>query len=232
MTSTANPLSVVVNRNMSLTARFRARQFTDDFESGGLTALSWTTSGDKPWLVQSNEVSFGQFAARSGAIGDNQNSILVLKNFTAAGVAQFDYKVSSEANFDKLEFFLNGNRLQGWSGEVGWANYQFTVPAGTNTFEWRYTKDAFQSFGLDAGFIDNLDLPLVAPSLRLLNPTADGFQVEFQGPGTQSVRIEASADLITWQTLSTTNLPNGAVIQFTDPQAPNSLFRFYRAVSP
>ena len=48
----------------------------------------------------------------------------------------------------------------------------------------------------------------------------------------QSVRIEASADLITWQTLSTTNLANGALIQFTDPQAPNSLFRFYRAVSP
>ena len=232
VTSTANPLSVVVNRNMSLTARFRARQFTDDFESGGLTALSWTTSGDKPWLVQSNEVSFGQFAARSGAIGDNQNSILVLKSLTAAGVAQFDYKVSSEANFDKLEFFLNGNRLQGWSGEVGWANYQFTVPAGTNTFEWQYSKDAFQSFGLDAAFIDNLNLPLVAPSLRLLNPTADGFQVEFQGPGMQSVRIEASADLITWQTLSTTNLANGALIQFTDPQAPNSLFRFYRAVSP
>ena len=127
---------------------------------------------------------------------------------------------------------MNGNRLQSWSGEVGWANYQFTVPAGTNTFEWRYSKDSFQSFGLDAAFIDNLDLPLAAPSLRLLNPTADGFQVEFQGTSTQSVRIQGSTDLTTWQTLSTTNLANGTVIQFTDPQAPNSLRRFYRAVSP
>ena len=175
---------------------------------------------------------WGAIGAALVGIRHSRVPVAVSRNRRAAGVAQFDYKVSSEANFDKLEFFLNGNRLQGWSGEVGWANYQFTVPAGTNTFEWQYSKDAFQSFGLDAAFIDNLNLPLVAPSLRLLNPTADGFQVEFQGPGMQSVRIEASADLITWQTLSSTNLANGALIQFTDPQAPNSLFRFYRAVSP
>jgi len=127
---------------------------------------------------------------------------------------------------------LNGNLLQGWSGEVGWANYQFGVPAGTNTFDWRYVKDAFGNSGLDAAFIDNLELPLVAPSLRLSNTTATGFQVQFQGSSPQSVRIQGSTDLTAWQTLATTNLANGAVFQFTDPQAPNYPFRFYRAVSP
>ncbi|PYM13162.1 MAG: hypothetical protein DME18_09635 [Verrucomicrobia bacterium] len=138
----------------------------------------------------------------------------MLTNFnTAAGVGSFDYKVSSETNFDFLGFYLNGVLQQKWSGEVGWATYQFAVPGGPINLEWRYVKDASQSAGLDAAFIDNLDLPLVAPSLRLSNPTPGGFQVQFQGPIAQSVRIQGSADLTAWQTLSTTNLANGAVIQ-------------------
>ena len=68
--------------------------------------------------------------------------------------------------------------------------------------------------------------------MRLLNPTPTGFQVQFQGSSTLPVRIQASADLASWQTLATTNLAAGAVVQFTDAQAPNYAFRFYRAVSP
>jgi len=74
----------------------------------------------------------------------------------------FDYKVSSETNWDWLEFYLNGRLLQRWSGEAGWATYQFSVLAGTNVFQWRYTKDPIGSAGLDAAFIDNLDLPQLA----------------------------------------------------------------------
>jgi hypothetical protein len=232
VTSSANPLPIFMNGAKFLVARFRAHEFSDGFESGGLTTLSWATSGSKPWLVQSNVVSFGQFAARSGVITNSQSSSLSLVYSTAAGVASFDYKVSSETNFDRLAFYVNGNLVQSWSGEAGWSTYQFSVPAATNTFEWRYTKDPSGSAGLDAAFIDNLDLPLVAPSLRLLSPTPGGFQVEFQGPSAQSVRIQASTDLTNWQTLATTNLANGAVIQFTDPQTGSYPFRFYRAVSP
>jgi len=233
VTSTANPLAVVVNGVMSLTARFRAHEFSDGFESGALSVLPWVTSGNKPWLVQSNVVSLGRFAARSGAIGDNQTSALDLTNLTAAGVVVFDYKVSSETNWDWLEFHLNGLLLQRWSGEVGWATYQFSVPAGTNVFQWRYVKDPIGSAGLDAAFIDNLDLPRITTSLRLLNPTIGGFQLEFQGPSSQSVRIQGSINLTTWQDISTIVLTNGAVIQFPDPQAANyPFYRFYRAVSP
>ena len=53
-----------------------------------------------------------------------------------------------------MEFYLNGIRLQRWSGEVGWQNYQFPVTAGLNRFEWRYTKDANFSSGLDAAYLD------------------------------------------------------------------------------
>ncbi len=232
VSSSSNPLSVLVTGDVTLTARFQARPFTDGFESGGLSALPWTTGGGKPWLVQSNIVSFGQFAARSGAITNSQTSSLILTINTSGGVGSFDYKVSSEAFWDGLEFYLNGALQQRWSGEVGWATYQFAVSAGTNSFEWRYVKDPAVSAGLDAAFIDNLDMPLLATSLQLLNPTAGGFQVQFQGSSAQTVRIQGSTDLSSWQTLATTNLANGAVFQFTDPQAYGLPLRFYRAISP
>jgi hypothetical protein len=50
--SQENPLSVVVTSNLSLVARFAPHVFSEDFESGGLTHLPWTTSGDKPWQVE------------------------------------------------------------------------------------------------------------------------------------------------------------------------------------
>ena len=234
ITSSANPLSAVVNGNTTLTARFRAHAYADDFESGGLSALRWTTSGDKPWVVQTNVVAFGRFAARSGDISGSQSSSLVVvaTNSAAGGVASFDYKVSSEAGWDWLEFYVNGSRQQRWSGEVGWATYQFTLAAGNVTLEWRYLKDAFGNAGLDAAFIDNLDLPQAASSLALMQPTLEGFQLEFQGASPQPVRIEASTDLTSWKTITNYTVTSGGVIHFTDPQAPNVPFRFYRAVSP
>ena len=128
VTSTANPLSVVVGGDMTLTARFQAHAFTDGFESGGLNALSWATGGDAPWFVQSSVVASGRFAARSGLIGDNQSSSLILVTDLLAGAGAFNFRVSSEAGWDFLEFYLNGARLGRWSGEVGWQSFQFRVP--------------------------------------------------------------------------------------------------------
>jgi len=86
----------------------------------------------------------------------------------------FDYKVSSEASWDWPEFRLNSLLLQRWSGESGWATYQFSVAAGTNVFQWRYTKDPIGSSGVDIAFIDNLDSPQMTTTLRLLNSRHHG----------------------------------------------------------
>jgi hypothetical protein len=232
VTSSANPLSVLVSGDITLTARFRARAFSDGFESGGFTALPWSHLSDTPWLVQSNTVALGQYAARSGAIANNESSSLVLSINTSSGFASFDYKVSSETNWDWLEFYINDVLQQRWSGEVGWATYAFAVPAGPNSLLWRYVKDSVATTGLDAAFIDNLDLPLATSSLRLVGATAGDFRIQLLGSAPQTVRILGSTDLSSWQTLFTTNVAAGAIIQFSDPQRPTLPFRFYRAVSP
>ncbi len=232
--SPSNPLDVLVNGNRSVTAQFQPIVFTDGFESGDLSGQNWTTGGNAPWIVQTNEVSLGSFAARSGVIGNSQSSSLFLTGTYPAGVGSFALRVSSESGWDFLKFFTDGALVQQWSGDIGWTTFSFPLATGAHTFEWRYEKDANESVGLDAAFIDNLDLPSVAavpPTFRLVSGGAGSFNVEVTGTSGQLFYIQVSTDLISWQTLST-NQWTGSPVPFTDPAAPAGTARFYRVFGP
>jgi hypothetical protein len=239
--SSTNPLSVVVNSNLTLTAHFIAVVFTDDFESGGLQHIAWTTSGPavgaKPWFVQTNVVSAGQFAARSGFITDNQTSSLLLTASFRDGNGSFDYRVSSELNFDTLKFLVDGVQQQQWSGDVPWANFALPLTAGTHTLEWRYSKDASGSSGLDAAFIDNVNLPLgvgidstSAANLHIALQSNGTFLINLSGQTNQQYVLQVTTNLFgSWQNLST-NIATNGVIQYTEPAGTSNSVRFYRAV--
>lgn len=227
--SVDNPLSVVVDRDLTFTAGFVARTFTDGFESGNFSALPWTFGGNAPWVVQSNSVSLGRFAARSGAIAHGQTSSLFVSRVCPAGVGAFDVRVSSEAEWDRLEFYVNGVFRQRWSGDAQWQTYQFAVPGGTNSFEWRYAKDFSLSAGLDAAFLDNFDLPTAPTAMQLLSYVSGGPEIRLLGQSSYTYVIQASSDLLNWQAISTNVAVNG-VIQIKDPTAANYRVRFYRGV--
>ena len=235
VSSSANPLTLVMIQDYQLTAIFRVEAFTDGFESGGLNALSWATGGDAPWFVQSSVVASGRFAARSGLIGDNQSSSLILVTDLLAGAGAFNFRVSSEAGWDFLEFYLNGARLGCWSGEVGWQSFQFRVPEGLNQLEWRYVKDANFSDGLDAAFIDNVYLPLpdsaIAARLSLLPLPGGQDRLQVQGLSGRPYVIQKSTNLANW-TSASTNISDTGTIQWTDPDTLNYPLRFYRAIAP
>jgi subtilisin family serine protease len=228
-TSTDNPLSQLINSDLTLTARFEARSFTDGFESGDFSRLPWAFGVRAPWSIQSNQVSLGGFAARSGSISNNQSSSLFLTTNTPAGIGSFDYKVSSETNWDWLEFYVNGVLNDRWSGEVGWQTRLFTLPAGLNMLEWRYVKDFSLSFGLDAAFIDNVDLPSTPTVIGLVSVSSADRTIQLLAQRNYTYVIEASADLTTWQPISTNAALNG-VIRITDSDATRHAVRFYRAV--
>lgn len=169
LASTNNPLEITVTNNVSLNGRFVPRPLSDGFEQGDLSGLSWVSTGAAPWTVQSGTVSFGQFAARSGDIGHNQRSSLLLTARFEAGPASFQYRVSSEANFDTLKFLIDGVERGDWiwSGKTEWVTLNFIMPAGEHTLEWRYAKDAFGDDGDDAAYLDNVDLPLERATVTL-----------------------------------------------------------------
>lgn len=237
LTSTDNPLTVTASSDMTLVARFRVHEPTNGFESGTFSDLPWESIG-VPWVVQSTTVASGHYAARSGVIGNGQFSSLMLRNLSlAAGTASFDFKVSSESKWDFLEFYLNGRRLDRWSGEVGWLTFRFDVAAGPNSFEWRYVKDPVNTtVGLDAAFIDNLELPAQessasAPASVQLNRLADGqIELSVQGEGNGTYVIQVSTDLIHWSNLSSAKAV-GATTTVLDPGSSQQKTRFYRVIT-
>ena len=237
VSSSNDPLILTMNQNYNLTANFRLNAYSDTFESGNLTTLPWSTTGDQPWFVASGTASGGRFAARSGLIQDGQQSSLVLLFNARAGTGSFDLRVSSEAGWDFLEFHLNGVRVERWSGDVGWQTFRFAVPAGYNSCEWRYTKDANFSAGLDAAFIDNVFIPLNLPDntnpAALLSvfglPTGPSL-IRLQGQADRSYVIEASTNLVNWAGIST-NVATSGTMFIEDMQATNYPRRFYRAIA-
>jgi len=236
VSSSVNPLTLVVSGNLNLTANFGSIPYTDGFESGNLTHLTWSTAGNLPWFVQTNVVDQGQYAARSGVITDSQTSSLILTTNFAAGIGSFDFKVSSETNWDFLNFYVDGTLLRQWSGEVGWDNYSFAMNAGVHTLEWTYAKDPSISVGLDAAFIDDVNLPLSSgaysgppPQLQLQLQNDGSFVMTVSNQATGSCVIQTSTNLVSWQSIST-NPATGGNITITNTLPANPVL-FYRAVA-
>lgn len=243
--SPVNPAILTIDRDMAISAVFKPRVYTDGFESGGFSTLPWVVTGpntgNAPWIVQTNVVRSGRFAARSGIITHNQRSSLILTNRFRTGVGTFWYKVSSEAGYDVLEFFIDGAPvpLLRVSGEIDWTVFSFPITNGIHVLEWRYSKDAAVSVGLDAAFIDNLDLPLwpvpdqTAPARLRLSLTSDGNCVlDVAGQLNQYYVTEYSPDLRHWYPMSTNIALGGAFRVFDPARTGTNQMRFYRVVSP
>jgi hypothetical protein len=231
--SSANPLSFVITGDMSITGSFGPMVFSDGFETGDLSKLPWVTGLiDYTWQVQTNVVCTGQYAARSYPITDSQSSSLFLTGNFGAGIGSFDYLVSSEKYWDIFSFYVDGVLQQQWSGEVGWANFAFPLSAGIHTLEWSYVKDPSFSSGLDAAFIDNVNLPPIVgggpPQVGSLVFSNGTFQLTISSPALSTI-IQASTNLASpnWVNVFTGTPP----FTYTD-SATNYPSRFYRAVGP
>jgi hypothetical protein len=234
-----NPLIIEPSQDLAVTATFVRRPFTDDFETGGFNpALNYDfnpTGSATAWQVQDEDAAMGQYAARSGTVAHGQRSGLGLTAVLDAGVGSFAWKVSSEASWDALEFYLNGLRQQRWSGQAGWDTYEFSVPEGTNTLEWRYVKDVTINAGLDGAFIDNILLPLASAeesgALLKLTYITEAAQLELRGLPDRLYILQASPNLSDWQNIST-NLAVDGVVRIADPTIGQESQRFYRAIKP
>ncbi len=131
----------------------------DGFETGNFTRLPWTFSGNANWVVQTNTVQTGIYAAASDVIGHSQSSVLRLNAICGVGSVTFNYKVSSERNYDFLRFYVDGIQKGSWSGGVEWSLASYPVTEGSHTFEWIYSKDGSVSSGNDKAWVDDVALP-------------------------------------------------------------------------
>lgn len=127
------------------------------------TSLVWGSSpaSSAPWFAQSAYTHDGVDAARSGAVGNVEQSDLTA-TVTGPGTLTFWWKVSSQNNpgsgYYDILYFWYGNS-QGMSliyGDVDWTQKTVEIPEGVHTLNWSYAKDISGSSGLDAGFLDQV----------------------------------------------------------------------------
>jgi parallel beta-helix repeat protein len=121
------------------------------------TALSFTAGGSANWFGQTTTSYYGQDAAQSGGISHNQESWMQT-TVSGEGTVKFYWKVSSEEDFDFLEFYIDGEQQDQISGSVNWQEMMYTLTtSGSHTLEWRYLKDKGTDSGSDCGWVDKLE---------------------------------------------------------------------------
>ncbi len=121
------------------------------------TNLSFTTGGSANWFGQTTTSYYGADAAQSGDISHSQESWMQT-TVTGPTTVMFYWKVSSEEDFDFLEFYIDGSLQDRISGLVNWEQKTYTIStSGSHTLEWRYVKDKGTDSGSDCGWVDKLE---------------------------------------------------------------------------
>ena len=132
----------------------------EDAESGDFTAFNWQNVDGNPWQIDSEIKYTGDYSFRSGDISEDQSSTLEI-NLEAQyqDSIRFYCRVSSEQEYDFLNFYIDDVLMAAYSGELNWTYQAFVVPAGLHNYRWEYIKDYVVSSGLDAAWVDNIEFP-------------------------------------------------------------------------
>lgn len=166
---------------------------------------SWNASGNAQWFGQVSVTHDGTDAAQSGWMTNNQQGYLDT-TLAGPGTLSFWWKVSSETNYDYLKFFVNGVLKTNISGEVDWQQQTFSLPAGSQTLRWAYTKDVSLSRGSDAAWVDQVSYD--GPPTLSISPLPPQQVLLFWPTSATSYVLQSTTNLaatISWQ--SVTDVP-------------------------
>ncbi|MCP4218210.1 MAG: hypothetical protein GY765_26480 [bacterium] len=131
----------------------------DIAEAVDYDTLSFTDSGDADWSVDTSDYYYDSDSAKSGTITHSQTSSIETTLTVPSGKdISFYWKVSSEAGYDYLRFYIDGTLQDQIAGSTSWAQKTYSVAAGSHTLKWTYYKDGSVSSNSDCGWVDKLEL--------------------------------------------------------------------------
>ncbi len=199
---------------------------TPDIFTSGFQILG----GDSGWYGQRGITHDGSDAVQSPMLMD-EGAAFVEGTIEGPGTLTFWWKVSSEANADKLTFTLNWdmeNQLL-ISGEVDWAQVTVELPAGANTVSWQYAKNASGSGGMDAAWLDQVTFTPSGSTSAPVIQTHPQSQAVNSGANVQFVVTATGTPPLTYQwkknnvdipgavsdTLSLNNVQSGDAATYT-----------------
>jgi len=133
-------------------------------EAAGDADLTFTTGGAADWVPIGDLTAADGVSARSGAIGDEEESWMEL-SVSGSGTLTFNWKVSCEddpvsATWDHLIVFVDGKEREDlcFDGEMGWENASIVFDSeGNHTVRWVYVKDESDSEGADCAWISSVN---------------------------------------------------------------------------
>lgn len=171
---------------------FWLEPIVEDFESQTWDAFEWKDSLQYPWVIVDQQPWQGAHCARSADIEDLQFSEMrILRDVVEDGFVGFARRVSSEAGWDFLRFYIDGQLQAEWTGELPWEEFRFPVTTGQHEFSWRYEKDEIISEGQDLAWVDDIYLPLEAETVSTdAGPVIEGKLTVQPNPAFGPVRVE------------------------------------------
>jgi hypothetical protein len=143
--------------------------------------------GDGDWFDQTETSHDGLSAAQSPLMVDNQVATLKASTFGPA-MLTFHWKVSSEEDHDQLKLIVDGTEIDAISGEQDWEHRAVYLTDGLHSIEWQYRKDSSSSAGIDAGWVDELQIHVDSPSFESA-ADSEGLRWESRGDRVWSPQI-------------------------------------------
>ncbi|HOE63478.1 MAG TPA: M6 family metalloprotease domain-containing protein [Candidatus Sumerlaeota bacterium] len=118
--------------------------------------LSFRTGPGYKWYYQNNFSYYGGDAAQCGYYPSPNLKSSFETTVDFPGEVVFFWKVSSQANHDFLEFYVNDVLKTRISGEQDWTMVSPIPVVASSTLKWQYSKDGSISNGLDTGWVDRV----------------------------------------------------------------------------
>ena len=137
--------------------RFETFPTLDQALNSPTGTLEFTTAEQYPWTVDVDHD--GRVCAASGNanVSSSSSSVGTFIEMVAGETLTFDWAVSCENNYDKLEFYVNESLTASITGNSPFASYTFTAPSsGSFSFRWTYKKDSSVNSGSDTAWLDEV----------------------------------------------------------------------------
>ncbi len=185
---TANPTSICVGG----TAQLHAEAVTSmvvDFETGDFSQAIFANNNAYPWEITTANPYEGTYCMKSSNedVHSSDSYIETVVEVPCESVVSFYVKVSSEYNYDKFHFYIDGVEYgQPLSGNVSYTYMRFRVVEGTHTYRWSYTKDYNYNSSDDCAYVDNIILCQPMDFVSLVNvdfETGNFSQADFTNTG-------------------------------------------------
>lgn len=128
--------------------------------------LHWRTGGTTNAQVVADGETPGGTSVLFAGLDDN-GRCWVETRVTGPGTLTFNFETSTERNYDRFTFTINGGRAKSWSGETARRENVTTLGSGLQVLRWEYAKDKDYHKYRDRAYLHAVDWSPTEPAAHL-----------------------------------------------------------------